>query len=145
MYHPARGGNRRHITAASEVKIQSVSENRTATQQIADEKRYSEIIDRYLSECYDRRQTARVNELAALLDASRPYLSRMIPQVLGKPLKQLLVERQMAQAHRLLTETNLSVADVALACGCGTVSTLYRRFVEVYDATPASVRERTRR
>jgi len=107
---------------------------------VADRKRYSAIIERYLADCFAARQTVRIKELATLLYASRPYLSRVVPQILGRPLKHVLRDRQMAQAHRLLTETNLPIVEVALASGCGTVSTLYRQFVAVYGQTPVRAR-----
>lgn len=115
--------------------------NINAREMQADKRRYEAIIDRYLSECFQTRQTPRVSELADLLDASRPYLSRVIPQIFGHPLKYLLRERQMKQAYRLLTSTKLSIAEIAEVSGCGTVSTLYRQFVQTYARTPATVRK----
>jgi len=68
----------------------------------ADRRRYSQIIERYLSDCYARRTAARVPELAQLLETPAPYLSRVIPQLFGKTLRALLREKQLEEAKRLL-------------------------------------------
>jgi AraC-like DNA-binding protein len=109
---------------------------------LADQRRYDDIIETYLTDCYARRTAARVSELAALLESSRPYLSRVIPQLFGKPLRTLLRQRQLQEAFRLLTVTNLPIEDVAAASGFGTERTFYRVFREMVGMTPGGYREK---
>lgn len=106
----------------------------------ADRRRYEQIIDRYLAECYAKRTPARVSELADLLTAARPYLSRVIPQLFGKPLQRVLRERQLEEAKRLLRVTMLPVRDVAIASAFGTETTFYRCFREAFGMTPNEYR-----
>ena len=94
----------------------------------ADRRRYAQIIDRYLSDCYAQRTAARMTELALLLGLAPPYLSRIIPQLFGKPLVALMREKQLEEAKRLLRTTPLTVVEIALATAFGTPATFYRLF-----------------
>jgi len=111
----------------------------------ADRRRYGRIIERYLTDCYGERTAARVSELAQLLDASRAYLSRRIPELFGKPLHDLLRDKQIEEAKRLLRTTPLRIDEVALASAFGTTSTFFRRFRTACGMTPDEYRERLKR
>lgn len=106
----------------------------------ADRRRYELIIEQYLRDCYRQRTAARVSELADLLGASRPYLSRVIPQLFGKSLRAVLRERQLAEAMRLLRATSLRVDDVAAASAFGDPTTFFRQFRAAIGMTPAEYR-----
>lgn len=106
----------------------------------ADRRRYEQIIEQYLSECFAHRTAARVSELAALLTAARPYLSRIISQLFGKPLHRLLRERQVEEACRLLRVTHLPVTEIAAASAFGTDATFYRSFRAALGVTPSEYR-----
>ena len=108
-------------------------------------RRYNQIIDRYLSDCYAGRTAARVSELAQFLDTARPYLSRVIPQLFGKTLHALLREKQLEEAKRLLRTTPLPMTEVALASAFGTTTTLYRVFRRAHGMTPGEYRQRSAR
>jgi AraC-like DNA-binding protein len=109
----------------------------------ADRRRYSQIIDKYLSDCYAHRTAARVSELAQLLDTATPYLSRVIPQLFGKTLHALLRERQLEEAKRLLRTTPLLTGEVASASAFGTTTTFYRSFRRACGMTPQQYRKRS--
>jgi AraC-like DNA-binding protein len=106
----------------------------------SDRRRYEQIIERYLADCYAGRTAARVSELAGLLTASRSYLSRIIPQLFGRPLRRLLRERQLEEARRLLRVTHLNVEETAAASAFGTAKTLYRLFRAAFGMTPGEYR-----
>jgi AraC-like DNA-binding protein len=108
----------------------------------ADRRRYEQIIDRYLSDCYAKRTVARVSELAQFLDAPRPYLSRVIPQLFGRPLRRLLREKQLQEATRLLRVTPLGLDDIAAASAFGNRSTFFRIFRAAFAMTPGEYRQR---
>jgi AraC-like DNA-binding protein len=109
----------------------------------ADRRRYSQIIERYLSDCYAQRTAARVTELAQLLDTATPYLSRIIPRLFGKPLRALLREKQLEEAKRLLRTTPLTCGEVALASAFGSPATFYRIFRRACGMTPEQYRRRS--
>jgi len=109
----------------------------------ADRRRYSQIIERYLSDCYAQRTAARVSELARFLDTAPPYLSRVIPQLFGKPLRALLRDKQLEEAKRLLRTTPLTGDEVAVASAFGSPSTFYRIFRRACGMTPEQYRQRS--
>lgn len=108
----------------------------------ADRRRYGQIIDRYLSDCYAQRTAARVTELAQLLDTPWPYLSRVVLQLFGKTLRALLRERQIEEAMRLLRTTPLTGDEIALASAFGSPATFYRLFRRTCGMTPKQYRQR---
>jgi AraC-like DNA-binding protein len=108
-----------------------------------DRRRYELVIEKYLKDCYRKRTAARVSELAQLLEAPRPYLSRVIPQLFGKPLRALLRERQLEEAKRLLRVTTLAVEDVAAASAFGDRTTFFRFFRTAVGMTPGEYRDST--
>jgi len=107
----------------------------------AERRRYNQIIDRYLSDCYAKRTAARVTELALLLDTAQPYLSRIISQLFGKPLRALMREKQLEEAKRLLRTTPLTGDEVALASAFGSPVTFYRIFRRASGMTPEQYRQ----
>ena len=117
-----------------------------AVQIHADRRRYDKIIDRYLRDCYALRTVARVSELADLLEAPRPYLSKVIPRLFGKPLRALLRERQLAEALRLLeVAPTLDIDEIASASAFGHRSTFFRLFRAAFGMTPYEYRVRLAR
>jgi AraC-like DNA-binding protein len=108
----------------------------------AQRRRYGQIIERYLSDCYAQRTAARVTELAQLLDTAPPYLSRIIPQLFGKTLRALMREKQLEEAKRLLRTTPLTGDEIALASAFGSPATFYRIFRRTCEMTPEQYRQR---
>lgn len=116
-----------------------------ASRRHTDRSRYAAVIEQYLADCYARRTVARVSELADLLKASRPYLSRVIPQLFGRSLRRLLRERQLEEAKRLLRLTDLHLDEIAAASAFGDRSTFYRLFRTMAGITPHQYRLTRRR
>ncbi|HET7434435.1 MAG TPA: AraC family transcriptional regulator [Thermoanaerobaculia bacterium] len=117
---------------------------RSSDRRTADRLRYEHVISTYLSDCYSRRTAARVSELAILLSAARPYLSRVIPEIFGKPLREVLRDRQLAESCRLLNVTDLPLHEIARASAFGTDVTFHRVFRRAFGMTPAEYRRRQR-
>jgi AraC-like DNA-binding protein len=111
----------------------------------ADRRRYELVIENYLKDCYRRRTAARVTELADLLDAARPYFSRVILQLFGKTPRTVMRERQLAEAKRLLTVTSLGLDEIAAASAFGDPTTFFRFFKQTEGMTPGEYRSRLRR
>jgi len=108
----------------------------------AHRQRLDRAAEHYLQYCYRKSTAARASEFAQFLGVTLPYLSRIAPEIAGKTLRHFLREKQLAYAARLLLRaTPLSIREIALRSGFGTVSTFYRCFREAYGQAPGSFRE----
>ena len=110
----------------------------------ADRIRYERIIDAYLRRCYADRTVARASELAQLLSGNRQHVSEVVLELLGKPLRDILREKRLAEAVRLLKLTPLRLDDLARASAFGHRSTFFRAFAEAFGITPTEFRNRYR-
>jgi len=95
----------------------------------------------YLRHCYATRTVARADEFAERLRLTRPYLSRVVPEAIGMPLRDFLRERQLVYAQQLLRTTTLSTVQVGVASAFGTHPTFYRCFKAAFGMTPGEYRE----
>ncbi len=59
----------------------------------------------------------RVDEIAALVGASRSVLQRRFSATLGRTINQELISQRVTAAQRLLLDTHLSLAEIAERCG----------------------------
>lgn len=107
----------------------------------ADRQRLDRAAEHYLRVCYKNKTAARASEFAAFLNVTPPYLSRIVPRIVGKTVRDFLRAKQIAYAEQLLRATPLTVEDIARRCAFGTVWTFYRWFREAHSMTPAAFRE----
>ncbi|MCK8493835.1 AraC family transcriptional regulator [Spirosoma sp. RP8] len=82
-----------------------------------------------------------VNEYAAQMNLSPNYLNHICKSVLGKTASQLLYERLIVEAQRLLTHTNQSVKEIAFRLGFEDPSYFVRFFKKHTRQTPAEFRQ----
>ncbi|HEV7485012.1 MAG TPA: helix-turn-helix domain-containing protein [Thermoanaerobaculia bacterium] len=94
----------------------------------------------YLHACYGTKTAARAEEFAAFLRLTRPYLSRIVPDLIGMPLRDYLRGQQLAYAQHLLRTMPLTVDEIALASAFGTPWTFYRCFKAAFGMTPTEYR-----
>jgi len=94
----------------------------------------------YLNECFAKRTAARADEFAEYLALTRPYLSRLVPDAVGMPLRDFLRHRQLAYACSLLAGSDVSTVEIAHAAAFGTRQTFYRCFVAAFGMTPGQYR-----
>lgn len=106
-----------------------------------DQQRLERVIEMYLEDCYEFRSAARIKELALNIGVTRPHVSAVLRRVFGKPAREVLWERQLVYAERLLADTTLSLAEVALAAAFGTERTFYRVYRMHRGMTPGEYRE----
>ena len=99
------------------------------------------VIDHYLRDCFRRKTRATVGELAAILGCHPDYLTRTAGSMLGASLLDYFRSRQIEEAERLITVTTLSMNEIALRAGFGTVSTFYRHFREAHGMSPGAFRK----
>jgi AraC-like DNA-binding protein len=106
-------------------------------------RRFEEAADLYLEDCYGRLKPVSVKEFAARhLDATRPYLSRMAPQVVGTTIGNYFRSHQLARAQDLLKRApaGATILQIAVACGFGSPWTFTRQFREAFGTTPGKYR-----
>jgi AraC family transcriptional regulator len=78
--------------------------------------------------------------IAAQVEISSLYLSRYFKSALGMAPHQYVVGRRIEKAKRLLRDTDVSVADIAFACGFSSQSHLSNRFRKIVGVSPAAYR-----
>jgi AraC-like DNA-binding protein len=102
--------------------------------------RYERAVELYLRYCYRNRTVARVSELAQFIEANRPHLSRAVAETFGESLGSILRRKQLQRAARLLTDSALTIDDIAAASGFGHRSSFFRRFRDSFGVTPNQYR-----
>lgn len=100
---------------------------------------------RYLEHCFRTRSVPRVDELAMLLKISREHLTRSVRKHTGRSPGVMLRRMQLKQAKALLATTNRSTADIARACGYGSLRAFYRAFLHATGVTPSTYRRNVRK
>lgn len=83
-----------------------------------------------------------VKALAATVDLSPAYLSRLFRQEVGMPLKRYVKEAKVDTAKNLLRYSNLSYLVISTSLGFSTQSAFIVVFKEVTGITPKAYRER---
>lgn len=82
----------------------------------------------------------RVADLAAIAGGSEAQLERRMKRVFGVTATQHILRVRVEAATRLLTETDLPIAQVAAACGFYDQPDFTRRFARLTGTTPAQFR-----
>lgn len=83
-----------------------------------------------------------LEELARDAGVSRRQMERQFTQSLGDPPATIYRNIRLDRAHSLLAETDMSVMEVAMACGFNSVSVLTRHFKRRFGTTPFGKRSR---
>jgi AraC family transcriptional regulator len=85
-----------------------------------------------------------LDELAALVDLSAKHFARAFRQSTGMPPHRWLIERRVDCARALLVESDLNLAEIALACGFADQSHFTATFRKSVGVTPGAYRRETR-
>jgi len=96
--------------------------------------RIREYIDRHLEE------NVELETLADTAGLSKWHFARAFKQSVGMPPHFYLIQRRLERAQRLLAETDLSLAQIALKSGFSDQSHFSRRFRMFLGVTPRSFR-----
>lgn len=81
-----------------------------------------------------------LNDYAAELGVTTTHLSRVCRQTCGRSASELLHDRQLFEARRMLAETRLPVQDIAEALGFGSAAYFSRAFQARTGKTPTAFR-----
>lgn len=98
---------------------------------------YSDIVD------YIRLHIAEnisVTDVAAHFGYNAKYLSHLFAEITGSPLKQFILKQKIDSANYMLTDTNLSIAEIAKALGFSDSHNFSRTYKRMTDLTPSEYR-----
>lgn len=84
------------------------------------------------------------DQLASHCGCSVRHFRRLFRHVMGVSLQQKQSELRMLKAKQLLLETDLSIVEVALACGFHHQSLFHSMFKEWFNSTPGQWRSKNR-
>ena len=81
------------------------------------------------------------DECARMIHMSYSYFARLFRTVMGKTFKEYLVSVRLAKAKSILLSTDISVTDVAMACGYTNVSYFISEYKKEFGKTPRQERK----
>ena len=96
------------------------------------------LVQKYIHANYMRRLS--VGDVARRFYLSPSSFSRFFRRTLGTGFNNYLNCYRVEKARGMLTETNLSVAEIAFLCGFGSISQFNRTFRDVVDCSPGEWR-----
>ena len=82
----------------------------------------------------------RTTEIACHLDLSQRQLERLFRQHTGATPKRYYLNIRLDRARGLITQTELSVAEISIACGFGRAEQLTRAYKQRFGTTPSTDR-----
>lgn len=85
-----------------------------------------------------------VPQLAKLCNLSVTHFRRLFKRTMGRSPSEYLLEVRMRMARSLLKSTNISVSEVALSIGCGSISSFNRHFRQNCGSSPREYRKKSR-
>lgn len=93
-----------------------------------------------LSDYFENSPDSELNELSVACGYSREYLGRTIKRFTGKTFSEHLGDFRAERAKRLLTDTSLSIDEIARMTGFKTRSGFWKNFSERFGVSPAAYR-----
>jgi AraC-like DNA-binding protein/mannose-6-phosphate isomerase-like protein (cupin superfamily) len=92
----------------------------------------------YIEDNYDKKIT--LPELASRCFYNPSYFSRIFKDYYGKNLTEFIAEKRIAHAHRLLTETSLSVEEISRKVGYQDRKRFYEAYKKIMGVAPGALR-----
>jgi len=85
-------------------------------------------------------KTASLSKFAALQNYNADYISRLIKRKTGKSFSELLRLSRLSRAKQLLTESAMTIEDIAVEVGFSNSSGLYKQFFSMLGMKPSEYR-----
>jgi AraC family transcriptional regulator, transcriptional activator of pobA len=85
-----------------------------------------------------------LSDVAASIGLTPAHLTTVVRRKTGRPVQQWITERRMAEARKLLRETDLTVESIATRTGHRQPSFFIKQFRRAHAATPAAWRRQAR-
>ncbi len=82
-------------------------------------------------------RTASLSELSELLSMTPQYVSRLTKELFGASFSELVKEKRMSEAEKLLLVSDLSVVEISEAVGYENNSFFHKLFKEQFGTTPS--------
>jgi len=89
----------------------------------------------------NRTEPIMMRDVARAAGLNPSYFSHCFKKNLGISFKQYLNRKRLEEAAVELTTTEQSIADIAFACGFGSVTSFYQNFAEFYKLSPKKFRD----
>ncbi len=105
---------------------------------LAQKQIYSDMLD-YIK--LNRASNLRVSDIALHFGYNEKYLSHLFRQLSGVPLKQFILKSKMDEASYLLTDTNLSIGEIAVKLGYTDAHNFARTYKKCTGLSPSAYRE----
>lgn len=96
---------------------------------------------RVLEEIENNIQKITLNDLSKKLGLTIEYASRKIKNTFGKNFSEILKNKRIEEAEKLLAKTNISVSEIIREIGYENKSFFHKEFKKVYGVTPLKWRQ----
>ena len=115
-----------------------LTKEETDTNKLAQKQIYSDMLD-YIK--LNRANNLRVSDIALHFGYNEKYLSHLFRKLSGVPLKQFILKSKMDEASYLLTDTNLSIGEIAVKLGYTDAHNFARTYKKCTGLSPSAYRE----
>ena len=106
-----------------------------------DDNTLSSTIEKYIKDNY-KDPSLGLNKISDEFQISESYFSHMFKEKTGVNFSTYLENIRMAEAARLIQETDISLNELYIAVGYNNSNTFRRAFKKVYGVTPSAMREK---
>lgn len=93
---------------------------------------------RYVNQHY--REPLTRSEIARAVGYNESYISHLFAQGLGTTLKEYITSLRLKDARQLLTETDMTVSQISLTLGFGSIRSFNRAFAQEFTQPPSAYR-----
>ncbi|MGB3403299.1 MAG: AraC family transcriptional regulator [Microcoleaceae cyanobacterium] len=90
-------------------------------------------------------QSIKLKEVAQAVGYSSAYLTDLVRRLTGKTVNNWIIERRIAEARRLLLETEYSIEQIAFKIGYQNLNHFYAQFRKYHKNTPRAWRKGQKR
>lgn len=105
--------------------------------------KHTDIITNILRDMMQDYQTISLATLANKYNYNKNYLSNIFKQKIGKTFSEVLLDRRLSEAAKLLKQNkNISIQDIIQNCGFSNRAFFYKKFEERYKLTPGKYRNK---